>query len=179
MTLGDGRPVRPHGVDSGELLPAGLSDPAGSSRFRVVELDHSVIASTPYVRARLDSTSPRVLLTEQLATLDGEALYLRVGYHPLQVDPESLSRAITALDRSERFPGTRRTFEILYGVPYGSHESVLEAVPCEARTGLLLGVPAGAPVLLREQLIRDRGGRGWDLSYTYFRGDLLSIVHRD
>jgi GntR family transcriptional regulator len=171
---GGGGPVGELRVPLGELIPPELGPRTGDRRIEVQEIEHAVVDATPYVRERLERVDGEMFMLEQLVSYAGEPLYVRVGYLPLDVP--RLSARVTEIDRSARIPTTPEVFETLYGVPFGGHESVLEAVPCEARTSRLLGVPEGDPILLREMLTRDAHGLPWELSYTHFRGDVHTLV---
>ncbi|MFR9803091.1 UTRA domain-containing protein [Pseudonocardia sp. RS010] len=161
-------------VPLGELIPPELSARTGDQRIEVREIEHAIVDATPYVRERLERVESQMFMLEQLVSYGDEPLYVRVGYLP--VDVPRLSARVIEIDRGARIPPLGKVFESLYGVPFGGHETVVEAVPCEPRTARLLGVPEGDPILLREMLTRDADGVPWELSYTHYRGDIHTLV---
>jgi len=161
-------------VPDGEILPAELLQAGAGKRLKIHELEHAVVPTTPYLRTRLERAEASVLMIEQLAVLDGRPLYVRVGYFP--ADRRDISATVADMDRRSRIPTAREAFEEISGLTLGRHESFLSAIPCEARTGRLLDVPEGDPVLMREALLFDQNGVPWELSYTHYRGDIHTIV---
>ncbi|MCF7550453.1 UTRA domain-containing protein [Pseudonocardia sp. WMMC193] len=161
-------------VPMGELIPPELSARTGARRIEVREIEHAIVDATPYVRERLERVESQMFMLEQLVGYGDEPLYVRVGYLP--IDVPRLSARVTEIDRGARIPTLPEVFESLYGVPFGGHETVVEAVPCEPHTARLLGVPEGDPILLREMLTRDANGTPWELSYTHYRGDIHTLV---
>jgi GntR family transcriptional regulator len=157
-----------------ELIPPELGSRTGDRRIEVREIEHAVVDATPYVRERLERAAGEIFMVEQLVSYGDEPLYVRVAYVP--VDLPRFSDRVIEIDRGARIPRQQEVFETLFGVPFGENENVLSAVPCEAHTGRLLGVPTGDPILLRETLARDAGGTPWELSYTHYRGDLHTLV---
>jgi GntR family transcriptional regulator len=157
------------------MLPPELLLAAGDGRrIEIREIEHAVIEATPYVRERLERADESMFMIEQLVTYGADPLYVRVGYYPGALP--DISSTVIELDRRRRIPSAPEAFEEIYGVPFGGHESVFEAVPCEARTSRLLGIPEGSPILLREMVVRDVRGVPWELSYTHYRGDIHTIV---
>ena len=162
-------------ISMDQLVPEReLTGASSAERVAVEELEHAVIRSTPVIRAMLERNVELVVMVEQLARLDGAPLYLRVGYYPATDDPEAL------MARIEHSNGLRdrsvpETFRAAFGVSYGSSETVLEAVKCEARAAQLLGIAEGDSVLLRQMIVRDTEGLPWSLSYTHYSGDRVAL----
>lgn len=163
-------------ISMDQLVPQGeLSGGSPASRVVVEELEHAVIRSTPVIRALLQRDDPLVVMVEQLARLDGIPLYLRVGYYPVSDDPEAL---MARIERSNGFRdrSVAQTFLAAFGVGYGSSETVLEAVKCEAHAAQLLDILEGDSVLLRQMIVRDVDGLPWSLSYTHYRSDRVALT---
>jgi GntR family transcriptional regulator len=159
-------------IPAGEVMPAEVFATDGAARIRIQELEYRIAPPVPLVRERL-ATDDDVYMTEQLFTFDDEPLFLRTSYMALDVEREQFLRTMAEVDRCP--PPYAVAFERIFGAPFGSSESVVEAVPCEERTAELLGLAKGSPVLLREVLVRDVDGRPRDVSYTHFRGDRVAL----
>jgi GntR family transcriptional regulator len=144
-------------------------------QFRVHELKHQVVPSTPLIRERLNTDAPFVLLVEQVALFDGEPLYLRSSYHCARDDPWQLSRVIKELDDTDPMPALQECFERVYEAPFGGSWTAFEAVGCERRTAEILGVTEGSAVLLREMIFLDAAGKPRELTFTHYRSDRIVI----
>lgn len=171
--------ARPVVINSDDIIPESLR-PGGSGRpnpaaFRVHELKHQVVPSTPLVRERLMTDAEMVLLVEQVALFDGEPLYLRSSYHCAKDDPWQLSRVIKELDATDPMPALQECFERVYGEPFGGSWTAFEAVGCERRTAEILGVTEGFAVLLREMIFFDAARKPWELSFTHYRSDRILV----
>lgn len=162
-------------VPQGELTRDHLTESTASARVVVEELEHAVIRSTPVIRALLQRDDDSVVMVEQLARLDGAPLYLRVGYYPAPDDPAALIARIEQ-SNSRRDRSIEHTFKAAFGVGYGSSETVLEAVKCEAHAAQLLNINEGDSVLLRQMIVRDVDGLPWSLSYTHYRSDRVALI---
>lgn len=164
-------------IPSGEVLPQGSTGTDASARITVREIDNGVTSTTPLIRSRLGTDINQVAFAEQVFLADGEPYSVRISYMLISdeaaPDPGAVADTITELDR--RPLDYEAVFERLYGTAFGRSESTVEAVACEEPTAELLGIPAGAPVLLREVLVYDSAGRLRDLSYTYSRGDRVAL----
>lgn len=144
-----------------------------SGEFRVDEVEHRVVQSTPVIRARLRTDVDRVLMVEQRGVFDGETIYVRVGYYA-EDDPHSLSRAMIAEDQPPIAP-MKEVFRRLFGAGFGTAATTVQAVRSDPATASTLGVRAGTPVLLRESTIADESGRPRTFSYTHYRSDRVSL----
>lgn len=160
------------------VVDLALGDPSAPGRvvdgeFRVDEVEHRVVQSTPVIRARLDTDADRVLMVEQRGVFCGETLYVRVGYYA-EDDPHRLSRAMIAEDVPPIAP-MKEVFQRLFGAPLGSTSTSVHAVRSDPATATTLGIRAGTPVLLRESTIVDADGRPRTFSYTHYRADRVSL----
>ncbi|MBM9469460.1 UTRA domain-containing protein [Nakamurella leprariae] len=175
------RPV-PVLMDTGAIVPTldeSTDSPGGTAgrRFTVTDLKHRVVPSTPLLQSRLGPL-PTLLMTEQVAVLDGTPLYLRVSYLRTDVtDPRTLSRRIHELNELDPTPAVPEAIQVLFERPFGDSWTTYESVPCERRTAELLEVDEGSPILLREMQVRDTSGVVLDLSFTHYRGDRIVMEH--
>jgi GntR family transcriptional regulator len=135
----------------------------------VERLEEQEMPAPPWMRARLriDEDEP-VLMVEELISSHGEVLCVRATYKPVSRLPERATTQVADLATA---------FEHGFGVPLGTVESLVEAVGADALTAELLGVPEGAPLLVREVLLVDADGLPRDLSYTHYRADRICFTH--
>jgi GntR family transcriptional regulator len=175
------RPV-PVLMDTGAIVPTldeSSRSPGGGAgrRFTVTDLKHRMVPSTPLLQSRLGPL-PALLMTEQLAVLDGTPLYLRVSYLRTDVtDARTLSRRIHELNGLDPTPAVPEAVQVLFARQYGDSWTSYESVPCERRTAEVLEVDEGSPILLREMHVRDTAGVVLDLSFTHYRGDRIVMEH--
>jgi GntR family transcriptional regulator len=160
-------------IPAGEVLPLRSYDSDNVARVTIEELDHRVVQSTPGMRARLETDARSVLLTEQAFYLEGRPLFVRVGYTVTDLEPADFHQAVLDIDSGP--PEFGEVFQLLHGRPFGRSETVLEAVPCEARTARILDIAERSPVLMREMILRDDQDVPRNLSYTHFRGDRVAL----
>ncbi|MBD7918959.1 UTRA domain-containing protein [Cellulomonas sp. Sa3CUA2] len=163
---------RPTGVELIQCLPSELRG-APSGAVTIHELEHRVVASTAYVRERLRRDDETVILIEQEVRAAGRPLYVRVGYHPVELGLERLSAAVRDVDTRASIPDARAAFRLLFGRELGSSDTVLEAAAADVATARVLGLEPGDPVLLREQLLCDVDGVPWSLSWVHYRSDVV------
>jgi GntR family transcriptional regulator len=160
-------------IPAGEIVPREVFNEEDPPSLGIESLSAGAVPTTALIRSRLDTDDEQVFMTEQVFSLDGEPIFLRTGYMLMPNGPQWF------LDRSQTLdsdpPPYEVAFELLFGVPFGTSESVIEAVPCEERTAESLGIQKGTPVLLREVLVRDFAGKPRDVSYCHFRGDRVAL----
>ncbi|MGH3365974.1 MAG: GntR family transcriptional regulator, partial [Nocardioidaceae bacterium] len=96
--------------------------------------------------------------------------------------PLSLDLTYLVRDLGERLLGHDLTtndvfvlLERLAGTPLGDAEMTLEAVSADAHSAAILGLPAGAPLMMLERLTRLQGGRPVDLEFIRMRGDRVTM----
>jgi GntR family transcriptional regulator len=160
-------------ISISELVPAGCDGADPLVKVGVEPVEHRVIPSTGLLRMRLETNEDEVLMIEQVATFEGEAIYVRTAYLRLGPTPQLLAERVT--EQGHQLPPVGTAFESLFGVPIGDRDTVVEARSCDERTSRLLRIPEGSPVLMREVLLRDSGGTPRELSYTHYRADRVSL----
>jgi GntR family transcriptional regulator len=141
--------------------------------IKLEELDLKLVPATPVLRERLDVDDKFVLLAEHLLHVDGSPLYVRVAYLPQGPDPVELIEQVRNVFRAPHTP--RCPAPNLYGTEVARIQTTVEAVPCDPRTARLLGIAAGAPILLRERTIIGTDNRPHELSFTHLRGDRAAL----
>jgi GntR family transcriptional regulator len=153
-----------------EILPA-----TSASELEVVDLDQVELAVPQIVADRMGVTSPIVHAYQQLGRLGGVPMYVRSGYAPqLDVD-EDFFEGIADADANFRPMAT--AFRLLFRVDLGRVETSIEWAPADAFTAGLLEIELGAALLLREMVMFDVDGRAREMSFTYFRGDRVSLSY--
>lgn len=153
------------GID--QLTSTSMLDEAGRHRVTSTRLTHTVIPAAPYVRARLETADVRVQLVETLVSLDGTPMSLREAYLSASIPPELIYDDITDLETS---------VERVFGERVGEIESTIESISCSKPSADTLGVPPGAPMLLRETIVRGASGRALMLNFTQYRGDRVALT---
>ena len=164
-------------VRDGEVGPRAWAGAADHGRLQVTTLECRRITAPAPVSAALGEDTATVVLLEQLGSVEGSPLYLRVGYNVTDLHEEEFARRIEA--NNVDYPPIATVFQRLFDTPYGSSSSVVEAISCSERAADLLGVPVGSPVLLRELMTREADGTPREMSFTHFRGDRVAIFGGD
>jgi len=159
---------------SAAIAPVSLDEavPRGPG-VMIHQLESHFVPATPVMRHQLRTDDEWILMSEQLVEVNGEPLMLRVGYCPQSRVRDGLVRLI----RTRAYPGApvAEMFPRLFGVKLGTIENTIEAVPCEERSAGLLGIAVGAPVLVREMLLRGVDGVPYLLIYAHHRGDRVAL----
>jgi GntR family transcriptional regulator len=155
-----------------ELAPPPTGQP-GEAPVTVEQLETRTVPINAVVSAKLDTGYETVVLSEQLISIDGEAVCLRTAYLVTDLSPEEVGDRLVAIDGTHMRSAS--AFEQFFGVPNGEVESTIEAVPGERDTCALLGVPEGAPVLFRESVHRDVFGKSRMLVYSHYRSDRIAF----
>ncbi|GAA2234769.1 GntR family transcriptional regulator [Herbiconiux moechotypicola] len=159
-------------VDGGQVVPRGMALGADRGRLCIEQTRTERVILSPVVRKRLETEARIGVLSESRFHVDDAPISLRVGY--VAGDPDLVQKALRAFGTVNP-PPYEEAFRQLYGAPFGSSHSTIEAIRCEARTAAILGVDEGAPILLNEVLVRDVDGVARELSYTYYRSDRVAI----
>jgi len=138
--------------------------------FTVRRTDNRIVPSTPAIRAHLGTSDDKVGLVEHVfehITGDGsEPLGVRIAYY----------RSHFTQPRSwQSCPSLADAFFLVYGVPLGDVQTVIDAVACDAETAALLRVREGSPVLMREQILRDAEGTVQEYTFSHYRADRVSF----
>jgi GntR family transcriptional regulator len=164
-------------VPAGELVPRGAespgADPHGGPIVFVEELRSDIVPCPPDVRMRLSVDAASLFVYEQLGLLDNEPSYVRIGYVPIRDQPQGLASVIEDIDRN--LAPFEECFRAVFGAPFGSSRSAVEAVACPRRISHMLKVEEGSAVLLRELTLYDKAGAVREVSYTHFRGDRVAL----
>ncbi|MEV0066509.1 MULTISPECIES: GntR family transcriptional regulator [unclassified Amycolatopsis] len=62
------------------------------------------------------------------------------------------------------------------GFELGVTDQAVEAIVADDEAGAVLDVPAGAPLMLFERLVRDRSGRPLEYAFARVRGDRIALL---
>lgn len=157
------------GVPFDETLP----DRIASGTVAVDELEHSVVPSTPLLRARLSIDADHVLMIEQTVRLGGDPFLLQTTYHRL--DDPGLSARVLEMNTAGRSVPFDEFFEAMFGVARGRSVVSIEAVRCDERIASILGTAEASPLLVREIVYYDVEGGARALGYSHFRADQVSL----
>jgi GntR family transcriptional regulator len=141
--------------------------PGGVSITSEVTEAGEVIAHR-HIRERLELTHDRVLLVEQVVSIDATPVGIVVGYYPI---------AGTAPRDQPSDPSAY--IDEIRGAPGNQVEVTVEAVNADERTARILGLREDAAILTRETLIRDVSGRARMLAYGHYRGDRVALWAED
>lgn len=129
-------------------------------------VDQRVVPTTDLLRERLRITDDSVRMVENTYHEGETTVGVRTAYFPCSV-------TFTAYDG----PADMATVAVeLFGSDLGWIESEVGSAACDEHTARLLGVPTGAPVLVREQLVLDRSGRPLELVFDHYRADRVTFV---
>lgn len=121
-----------------------------------------------HIRERLELEATRVVMAEQLVSIDGIPIGVIVGYYPIAgTTPPGMP-----LDPAPYIDSIR-------GAVGNQVEAIVEAVIADERTARVLGLKEGSAILTRETLIRDAQGRPWMLAYGHYRGDRVALWAED
>ena len=151
-----------------------ISDGVVNDGIRLRLIEHSLVPSSPLIRARMRMDDASVSMLEQLGTLDDQPLFVRVSYHlPEQFTPISQLWRDAAFEPFE--VGTSEAFRRHFGVELGHTESSVEAVRSDNRTATSLRVSVGSPMMLREMVLTGVDGVVRELSFTHFRADRVAL----
>lgn len=161
-------------VNSTDLVHHSTVDGASTEESRVSYLNHTVLRSTPIVRARLHTDAEEVLLIEQTMVLDGAPVFVTASYFA-DGATEILSKYVDIVEKIRPLVDLPTLFEKLFDSELAEIETSIQAVRCEPNTALALGIEAGTPVLLREAVTIDGAGRSRILNYTHYRADRVSM----
>ncbi|MGE3619233.1 MAG: GntR family transcriptional regulator [Acidimicrobiia bacterium] len=137
-----------------------------AEQLAVERLEHLVVPCPAVVRELLDLGEERVVLDEWLVSKDGEPRYVRTQYR--RIDPAGPPPR----------PESPAVLEDVMGRNRGGGRCVMQAVPADERTGKLLAIAPGSPVLLRQMLLHDGAGRPAELTFTHYRGDRTALTTR-
>ncbi|MDF2442993.1 MAG: GntR family transcriptional regulator [Subtercola sp.] len=157
-----------------ELLPvagwtSGAEEDYGASGLdlEIQQLEQAEVLADVHIRGRLNLTSDRVILQEDLISRRGQPLGIVLGYYPTEgvtiTDPQSMRDRINSVR----------------GIEVSRIEATVEAVNCDERTARVLGIAEGAAILVRETLVLDSEGVPRMLAYGHYRGDRVALRAAD
>lgn len=126
--------------------------------------DVSEVIAHRHIRERLELDGDRVVMAEQLVSIEGVPAGIIVGYHPLTGASADSVRVF--IDSVRAAPGNQV-------------EATVEAVNADERTARILGLKEGAAILTRETLVRDAAGVPQILAYGHYRGDRVALWAED
>jgi GntR family transcriptional regulator len=154
-------------VRDDEIFPL-LVDDQGRQRTTVRRIDDRVLPGVQLLVEQLEISDGGLRLVEDLVLLDGDPIAVVVSYL------ESGANVVASLDG---ITDVATSFTRTYGVGMGSVESSVEALPCEAQTARVLGIEEGAPVLVKEMVLRDVYDRARGICYIHYRGGAVSLSY--
>jgi GntR family transcriptional regulator len=149
----------------GEKADGGMLD-----RARPEPLDESIVPAPDFVAAKLDlEPGENVLRLEYLSYFDGAPQAVATNYVAF---PEA--------DALTDTPFRTDWYQLLRDadLTIGSSEWVLGCINVDPSVAGLLELPAGAAVMLGEQVICDDGGRPYDFAVCYIRTDRYAFSTR-
>jgi GntR family transcriptional regulator len=154
-------------LDAMVWLPDIVFSPGGTNVY--TQFERRVVPAVPLL-VELFELGPgehRLLLVEGLIVVGGEPVCLGVTYFLEDTPDQRID------ERPIRLPDL---FRRSYGTALGSCASTIEVAPCEGRTAQLLEIEEGAPVLMRQQLLRDVTGRPREVCHTHYRADRVEFT---
>lgn len=147
---------------SAQALEAGASPASRLLRFERV-------VPSAQVAARLEvPTSQLVYLIERLRTVNGIPVALHQSYLPMNLAPDLQHEDLEK----------RSLYEILasrYRLGVGHAQETLESSLATEYESVVLGVPAGAPMLLLNIRLSSLDGRPLEVVKVAFRGDRVTL----
>ena len=135
--------------------------------------DVSEVIAHRHIRERLELDGDRVVMAEQLVSIEGVPAGIIVGYHPI-ADATGPRSGREALDEAVRL-----FIDTVRSAPGNQVEATVEAVNADERTARILGLKEGAAILTRETLVRDASGVPQFLAYGHYRGDRVALWAED
>ncbi|OLL72908.1 putative transcriptional regulator of N-Acetylglucosamine utilization, GntR family [Pseudonocardia sp. Ae168_Ps1] len=138
----------------------------GATEVTLQMAEQGGVPSTPLLRHRLGVPDAVLRMNENIFRADGEVIGVRTAYFPSSFTTPSYAGP-AALDV---------VFADFFGVGLGRVQTEIGAAGADDRTGRLLGVAPGAPVLLREQLFHDEDDRPVQVVFDNYRADRVTFV---
>lgn len=138
--------------------------------FMYRKIDDRHVPTMPFVADRMELDAPLVGVLEQVfeqVTGEGsEPLGVRTAYYRTEyTQPESWPSC----------PSLAFAFQYVFGAPLGDIETVVDATVADDETAALLHIAPGAPLLVREQTLRDVNGLVQEYSFSHYRADRVSF----
>jgi GntR family transcriptional regulator len=149
-------------------LPAPATGFQNPDDFQNTMLEIARIPITPLLRARLQTSEQAVWVAEWITLRAGEPLAIFTNYWlgagvQRELGTDALSEGLEA------------TFLRTYGRPLGRIDTSVESVMCDERTGRVLRIEPGSPLLFRERLLMDVDGLPREYNHTFFAGNKVAL----
>lgn len=148
---------------------------ARNDKSTIVVLDESLIASSRFLREIMSTEEVQFVRYEQLILYQGLPSAVRTSYAPRSsITNERISDLQDAPYTGQGY-GFESDFELIFDVPLGRVEDVIEA-GVSLQPIPPLGVEAGDVLLNRETLAHDHRGVAKVLSFTSYKASIASIT---
>ncbi|RFA08242.1 hypothetical protein B7R54_02630 [Subtercola boreus] len=147
----------------------------GAGQVRIVTTAMETVIAPPWVRECLGIEGKYALLYECMSMMGDEPISVQLNYYPPDFDSVALFSRGLEIDEDDSYETLAERFRALLGQDMGRVSTAIEAVACDAQVATLLNVAEGAPILLREYHLRDVNDRVLVLSYSYARGDRVTV----
>ncbi|WP_349428882.1 GntR family transcriptional regulator [Microbacterium sp. LWS13-1.2] len=146
-------------IDGGRMEPGGMH--------------RELVASTPYLREKLQTDERMLRMVETTSMLGGEPLGIRTVYFSSRFDMETEARRGTSpITLAEVIAG-------IFARELGRVTTEISATVADAGVARILGVAPSSPVLRREQLIHDDDGRPVEIAFDALRADRATFTMFD
>lgn len=143
-------------IDGGGMEPGGMH--------------RELVASTPYLRQKLQTEDATLRMVETTSRLRGEPLGIRTAYFSSHFDMEVLIG---------REASPRTLAEVIAGIfarEMGRVTTEISATVADSGVARILGVAPGVPLLRREQLIHDLDGKPVEIAFDTLRADRATFM---
>lgn len=138
--------------------------------FAIRQIDNRVVPAIPAIGAQLGTRDEMLGLVEHVFEL-----VTRAGVEPLGVRIAYYRARYSQPKVWQRCPSLAEAFALVYGVPLGKVDTVIDAVACDVDTARLLDLREGSPVLMREQVLCDVEGTVQEYTFSHYRADRVSF----
>lgn len=152
-----------------------IGGPGETVTARTSLLENETITPSPLIRALMRTDESAVTMMEELGTVAGQPLFVRVSYYSLGDSDEAGWRRGRAAALSNS-PDLQSVFRVRFDTDLADSRVSIEAVRPDRRTAELLRVPTATPMVLRQVMLTDVHGVVRELSFTHFRADRVSVV---
>lgn len=140
----------------------------GATAVSLTIVDQRTVPTTALLRERLRTADDTVRMVENTYSDGTETIGVRTAY---------FSRDVTFTEYSG--PADMATVAVeLFGRALGRIESEVGSAVADEHTARLIGLPVGAPVLVREQLVVAADGTPLEVVFDHFRADRVTFVDR-
>jgi GntR family transcriptional regulator len=135
-------------------------------------LDYRLVSDTTVpahalIRTRMPTDQDQVRMIEYVISSDGSPIGILVAF---QINPK-----LDMFLQNPEIDDIATTFREIYGRPFGSMETMIDAVSADEATARLLGTTPGAIMLVRDQVLSDDEGTVHEFAYAHYRADRVSF----